>query len=126
MVLYFKNVTTALSWSAESLQRLHINRNARRIGKSASYLKSYSKQFCLHLTKGFIILLTYSRQFYLRVTEGFIVLVIISVYAMIVISPIAGWIAGIWAITVKTSLPGDSKVAVGVGLGLGIPFLACL
>ena len=126
MVLYFKNVTTALSWSAESLQRLHINRNARRIGKSASYLESYSKQFCLHLTEGFIILVTYSKKFYLLLTEGFIFLVIISVCVMIVIAPIAGWIAAIWAISVKTSLPGDSKVAVGVGFGLGIPFLACL
>ena len=95
MVLYFKNVTTALSWSAEFLQRLHINRNARRISKSASYLESYSKQFCLHLTEGFIILVTYSKQFCLFLAEGFIFLVIISVYVMIVIAPIAGWIAAI-------------------------------
>ena len=103
MVLYHKDVTTGLSWSAESMQRFQINRNARRISRSAHYFESYSKIF-------FSYLVFYCKQ----------------LWFLIVIAAIAGWTVGIWAIAVKTPLPSDLRVVVGVGFALGVPFLACL
>ena len=114
MVLYFKYVVTVLTWSAESMQRLHINRNARRIGKSASYLESFSKDFWLQLAQRSKILVSY------------LVFYIEQLWFLIVVALIPGWTVGLWAIAVKTSLPGDLKVVVGVGFGLGIPFVVCL
>ena len=120
MVLYHKHVTTVLSWSAESVQRLHINQNARRISRSAHSLESYSKDFWLHLAQMFKILVSYlvfcCKQLWL----------LISMPVLIIIAAMAGWAVVIWAIAVKTPLPSDLGVVVAVGVALGVPFLACL
>ena len=120
MVLYHKHVTTGLSWSAESVQRLHINQNARRISRSAHSLESYSKTFCSHLAQIFKVLISYlvfcCKQLWL----------LISMPVLIVIAAMASWAVVIWAIAVETPLPSDLEVVVAVGVALGVPFIACL
>ena len=102
----------------QSMQKVHINRNKRRLSKSAQDFESYRKQFWISFWESVAqrteILLSYLLYYTEELWES-------TASIVVVITPIACWAIGIWGIAAKSSLPSDLKVVVAIGFALGIP-----
>lgn len=109
MILYFNEVTTALSRSPKHLQQLSVNNTARNISRSSMLFVYYSKK----VGRGILATLLFPLSDEGIITSGILLLIV-------------GWAVGIWAIATKTPLSYDSRVSVGVGFAVGVPAMIIL
>ena len=106
MVLYFKEITIALSRSPKHLQDLNVNSTARSISRSSLFFVYYVKNTGRGLLRALSFLFS---------KDG-TVLSSITIFLI-------GWSLGIWALATKLSLPYGSRVSIVVGFAIGLPVI---